>query len=309
MRICYALRRGVFYPSQRDAFGEIPPKEHRAQYLRRVARMGVDGIEIPAFPPLGVTTAEDARDFRKELEDAGVPAVCVRGGGALADPRVGPEVMERNRRAVQFASWVGAEVVNLTCVAVPTHPGGPGERHVGERVSQGASRLATETDFERHAARFRDIGQMAADLGLDVSLEVHQGSIVDCSWAAMKLVELIDLPNVGPNPDLGNIYWQYEFPEETMEAAIVAMAPKAKYWHCKNMIRVNVPEANRSIFLRVPLPDGQIDYRFAIAAMVRANYQGFLAVEGVEAGDQITRDESSVQYVKRLLSEIDQPIE
>ena len=34
MKLCYALRRGVFYPSQQDLFGTMPPKEHRPAHTR-----------------------------------------------------------------------------------------------------------------------------------------------------------------------------------------------------------------------------------------------------------------------------------
>ena len=40
---------------------------------------------------------------------------------------------------------------------------------------------------------------------------------------ALHLMDLVGLDNVGVNPDLGNIYWHYEFPEETSEAAIVSV--------------------------------------------------------------------------------------
>ena len=46
MKLCYALRRGVFYPSTRDAFGEMPPRELRPKYLKLVKSMGFDGVEI-----------------------------------------------------------------------------------------------------------------------------------------------------------------------------------------------------------------------------------------------------------------------
>src|SRR5690242_4013745 len=48
MKLCYALRRGVFYPSTRDAFGEMPPTaELRRNYLPLVKRRGFDGVEVP----------------------------------------------------------------------------------------------------------------------------------------------------------------------------------------------------------------------------------------------------------------------
>jgi sugar phosphate isomerase/epimerase len=87
---------------------------------------------------------------------------------------------------------------------------------------------------------------------------------------------------------------------------VVALAPRAVYWHCKNLRRVHVPELRRSFFLRVPLPDGEIDYRFALSTMLAAGYQGYLAVEGAREGDQLTLDGRSVEYVRGLLAELGQ---
>ena len=55
----------------------------------------------------------------------------------------------------------------------------------------------------------------------------------------------------------------------------------------------------------VPLPDGGIDYRFAITAMLDAGYQGFLAIEGVREGDQLSGDARSVRYCREILDELD----
>ena len=49
------------------------------------------------------------------------------------------------------------------------------------------------------------------------------------SQLLLDLVALGGVDNVGANPDLGNIYWHYEYPEETAEAAIVALAPRSVY--------------------------------------------------------------------------------
>ena len=301
MKLCYALRRGVFYPSARDAFGEMPPREHRPAYLARVALLGFQGVEVPVDESADASTA---RDLAAELADAGVPAVCVRAGGDLAHPLAGAAARQRLERAIQYASWLGASVVNTAMVSPPTQPGGPGHGRQGEQVSQGASRTASESDFERAASFLRQYGQMAADLGVDIAIEVHQGSIADNSSATLHLLDLVGLSNVGANPDLGNIYWHYEHPEETTEAAIVALAPRANYWHCKNLRRLHIPELHRSFFQRVPLPDGDLDYRFAIAAMLAANYQGYLAIEGAREGDQLTQDARGAAYARQLLTDL-----
>ena len=304
MKLCYALRRGVFYPNSRDAFGEMPPPEHRAKYLSLVKSFGFDGFEIPVSTAQGAPTEAGARDLGDELRSAGVPAVCIRAGGPIAHPLEGAAARERVELGIRFAAWIGASVVNTTFVTPPTQPGGPGHGRQGEQVSQGGSRTASEADFERTAEQLRRLGQLAADLGVDIAVEVHQGSIADNSRAALHLLDLVGLDNVGVNPDLGNIYWHYEVAEETPEAAIVALAPHAKYWHCKNLRRLRVPELRRAFFLRVPLPDGDIDYRFAIAAMLDANYSGYLAVEGAREGDQLTADARSAQYVRELRAQL-----
>ena len=301
MQLCYALRRGVFYPSARDEFGTMPPRVERRGYLPLVKSMGFDAVEV------GVDDAADeraARDLASELHDQGLVIGAVRAGGGLSSPLAGGKAHEKLQRAVRFAGWTGATIVNTALVNPPTHPGGPGSGHQGEQVSQGASRVASEQEFEVTAGRLRGAGRAAADLNVSISIEVHQGSIADNSWATLHLLDRVGLDNVGANPDLGNIYWHYEHPEETPEAAIVALAPRAVYWHCKNLQRLHIPDLHRSFFHRVPLPDGEIDYRFAIAAMVDAGYNGYVAVEGAQKGDALSQDRRSIEYVRGLLADL-----
>lgn len=277
----------------------MPPKAERRRYLPLVKSMGFDAVEV------GVDEQADeaaARDLAEEVRAEGLAIGAVRAGGSLSHPLSAQAAYTRLQRAIRYAGWTGAEVVNTALVNPPSHPGGPGSGHQGEQVSQGASRVASAYDFELTAERLRTAGRMAADLDVKISIEVHQGSIADNSTSTLYLLDLVGLDNVGANPDLGNIYWQYEYPEETPEAAIVALAPRALYWHCKNLHRVtHIEEFHRSYFMRVPLPDGDIDYRFAIAAMVDAGYDGYLAVEGVDKGDQLSKDRRSLRYVCELL--------
>ena len=281
----------------------MPPRAERRRYLPLVKAAGFDAVEV------GVDESADesaVRDLANEVRDQGLVIGAVRGGGSLSHPLSAQRAYERLQRAIRYAGWTGASVVNSALVSPATHPGGPGSGRQGEQVSQGASRTASEQDFVLTAERLRSAGHMAADLDVNISIEVHQGSIADNSTATLHLLDLVGLDNVGANPDLGNIYWQYEEPEETAEAAIVALAPRALYWHCKNLTRLNIPELHRSFFSRAPLPDGDIDYRFAISAMVDAGYNGYLAVEGVNTGDALSKDRGSLEYVQGILSEIHQ---
>ena len=301
VKLCYALRRGVFYPSARDEFGEMPPSAERRRYLPLVKGMGFDAVEVSVDD----TADEHAtRELTRELQGHGLELGAVRAGGALNHPLTAGRAVQKLERAVRYAGWAGAPVVNTALVSPPTHPNGPGSGRQGEQVSQGASRTASEQDFILTAERLRSAGHIAADVNVSIAIEVHQGSLADNSTATLHLLDLVGLPNVGANPDLGNIYWHYEYPDETAEAAIVALAPRAVYWHCKNLRRQHIPELRRSFFQRVPLPDGDLDYRFAISAMQDAGYEGYLAIDGANMGDQLTQDRRSVEYVQQLLAEI-----
>jgi sugar phosphate isomerase/epimerase len=304
VKLCYALRRGVFYPSADDGFGEMPPRAERSRYLPLVREMGFAAVEVPLDDK---GTEQSARELAGELRDAGLDIGCVRAGGALAHPLVGERSRKRLEAAIHYAAWAGASIVNTAMVSPPTHPDGPGSGRQGEQVSQGASRTATEADFLRTAEHLQKAGRLAAEHGVKIAIEVHQGSIADNSAATLHLLDLIALggvSSVGANPDLGNIYWHYEHPDETAEAAIVALAPRAVYWHCKNLRRLHIPEHHRSYFQRVPLPEGDLDYRFAIAAMLDAGYDGYLAIEGAREGDQLSQDRRGTEYVCALLREL-----
>jgi len=303
MKIAYAFRRSNLFPYDGDAWN-LPGKEVRSAWYKQVRAMGVDGIEIANNSVGGPGVSADVvRDLGKELADNGVPCVCVRGGGGMANPRSAAGSKRRLEEAVTFASQIGCSLVNST-VGVPTVSTLPGN-FVGEPTSQGSSRDAHESDFEVTARGVRDVARKAADVGVEISIEVHQHSIADNSWSALHLLDLIDQPNVGVNPDLGNIYWTYDVPEESSEKAILALAPRSKYWHCKNLRRVYIPENRHTIFIRVALPDGEIDYRFAISAMKAAGYSGYLAIEGMQLGDHLTADCQSVAYAKKILEDLE----
>ena len=297
MKVAYAFRRGVLYPHQDGGIGS---KEHRSAFLKKAKEIGFDGIELGA----SVLDQPDVASLRAELEDAGMPCVAIRGGGSFINPRAAAGASKQWEQIIGFAAQIGAGVVNSTVGGSPSpDPRGAGT-YRGERISQGASQTAREEDYERTARGLSGAAKVAADQGLEISIEIHQNTIVDNSWTALHLLELIDQPNIGINPDLGNIYWTYDIPEESCEDAIAALAARCNYWHCKNLYRVHIPDLEKSILLQAPIPDGDIDYRFAISAMLDAGYSGYLAIEGMRLGDQFHGDGKSVAYVKSVAAEL-----
>ncbi|MBM3956912.1 MAG: sugar phosphate isomerase/epimerase [Gemmatimonadetes bacterium] len=305
MRFCYAFRRFGCYPQSLNVW-DLHPDAFTDNFLGRVARMGFDGIEVGAEMLDRVGGGErEMKAFGRRLADAGAPIVSIRAGGSFIDPRRGKANRERQMRAVRYAGWLGGEVVNSAISSPPRY-----ETHsamtIGRTRSQDSSRDARISEYEAIAAAWREACDAGADQGVQLSVEVHQNSQVDNSWSALLLKELIGRENFGVNPDLGNIAWTYDVPEESYEDAIAAMAPAANYWHCKNLVRIHHPENQRTVFLRVPLPDGEIDYRFAIEAMHGAGYRGLTVIEGaMGGGDQWHADQRSLDYVKGIWAELE----
>ena len=304
LRLCYAFRRATFYPFEMGRVWSMPDQKTKEKYLSTIKDMGFDGIELGIENLGGLEAIQTAtQDIQKELESFGVPCVAIRAGGGLSQPNVAKQNRARLDKAVEIASWIGAEIVN-TALGTPPRNLTLDDSPNGAQTAHGSSQMAIEDDYIQTANALREVGKVAGDSGVNVTIEVHQHSIADNSWSTIHLLDLTDSPNVFANPDLGNIYWNYDIPEETNEQAIVALASRSKYWHCKSLHQVHVPELNHSYFVRVPLPDGDIDYRFAMGAMAEANYDGFLAIEGANTGDQLYKDKKSVEYVRQLMSEI-----
>lgn len=304
MKIAYAFRRSVYYPyhgNQRF----LPDKKILPTFFSKIREIGFEGVELSIDMLGGLdATEESIVKARLELEQYDTSCVVVRGGGGFSQPNVSSQNRNLLEKTIEIADWIGAETVNTTLSTVP-RDGNKAGSFVGESISQGSSRMASSDDFNRTADILNEIGEFAKKKDIYITIEVHQHSIVDNSWSALHLLELINSPNIFLNPDLGNIYWCYDIPEESTEDAIIALAPQSRYWHCKNLKRVHIPENQHSIFLRTPLPDGDIDYRFAITAMKEAGFNGYLAVEGAMEGDQLTADRKSYNYVTEILNELD----
>ena len=315
MQIAYAFRRSSFYPFQppeaswdaaHNAGGQawlLPNGHVRSRFLTKVKDIGFDGIELGVDSFGGMDAIESqAKELQQELSSYDLPCVAVRAGGGLCQPSEASHNRKRLEKAIEVAGWIGAGIVNSNLGSMSRNRK-LDSMDIGIPVQHGSSQLATEQDFVQTSEILHEVGEMGKNLNVTITVEVHQHSIADNSWSTLKLLEMTNSSNVFVNPDLANILWHYDEPEETTEDAIVSLAPVSRYWHCKNLQRAHIPENERAVFIRVPLPDGEVDYRFAISAMLESSYDGYLAIEGAVAGDQLYADQRSLEYVRSILDE------
>jgi len=314
MRFCYAFRRFSDYPYLGNAF-DMDPKRLTDKFLKRVNNMGFDGIELGMECLDRVEGGENGlKEFEKRLSDFGTPVLAIRSGGLMIDPKSGEENILRARRSLKFGKILKSEVINGAISQPSKSPyldTGSGlisskeVTHNGLPFSQNSSRETSLPEYDMLAEKYQELCDEAQDYGLNISCEVHQNSPIDNSWSAKLLHSKVERDNFGINPDLGNIIWNYDIPEERTEDAIKELAPISNYWHCKNMTRVNHPENQRSVFVRGNILGGEIDYRFAIESMHDGNYSGLMALEGVFNGDQFYSDKQSLDYCKEIWNDLE----
>lgn len=303
MRFCYAHRRFTLYPQSVDSWS-LTPDNYTDDFLQRVKDTGFDALEVGSEVLDKLGEESKIRDFAKRIQGFGLEIGALRSGGSVIDAHHGPANQEKMERSIQYAGWAGAEVINGALSAPLKYPTDRADQS-GWPHSQDASRDQNLFFYDELAKVYQGFCDRAADVSVNVAIEVHQNSPVDNSWSAKLIHQKIERPNFGINPDVGNVVWTYDVPEEDYDHFMAEVAPVSIYWHSKNLNRVHHPENNRTVFLRVPLPDGDVDYRFAISAMADAGFSGYMAIEGSQLGDQWAKDKKSLDYAKALWAEVE----
>ena len=239
MRFCYAHRRFTLYPQSVDTW-DLHPDNYTPEFLDRARDTGFDALECGFEVLAKLGDEKSISDFGERVRSHGLKVGAIRAGGTLTEAKHGPANREKLMRAVEYADHVGAEVVNGALSAPARYPGHPPGSIPGSvsgwPVSQDSSKDAQMWVYDELASVFQ--GVCDSNEEIDVTIEVHQNSPVDNSWSAVRIHDMIDRENFGINPDMGNVVWNYDVPEEDYDAAIDAMAPISKYWHCKNLHRV-----------------------------------------------------------------------
>ena len=119
---------------------------------------------------------------------------------------------------------------------------------------------------------------------------------------------MINEPNVGANPDLGNLMWGYAEPEEPWYEAIKNLAGRVDFWHVKNVQLVQIPETQRSYWIHAGLGEGDIDYRWALGTLMAKGFDGWISIESAGPGDLLAFVGRGCDYLRELLEEQKQGI-
>lgn len=145
-------------------------------------------------------------------------------------------------------------------------------------------------------SRLRELGRHAADLGLLLSLEMYEHTLLGTAASSVRLVEDIGLDVVGLNPDIGNLIRLHE-PVEHWRAIAEATLPYANFWHVKNYTRDEDAAANFVSTVPTSLELGVIDYRSLVKIALSSGFQGVICVEHY-GGDGLSVSATNRDYLR-----------
>jgi sugar phosphate isomerase/epimerase len=262
---------------------------------------GVDGLVFyDAYPDFYRRSPEHFVALKAMLDEVGLP---VGAFNALRKSLFIPELTERDEQrlyqCLDVASALGAEIFDVS-VNVPY----PKQRDAHTLATRPIFRgeIAPGEYYEESARKLKPFAKACARAGMQLSIELHDDGLQDTADDCLKLMRLIDEPNVGLNPDLGN--WA-RVPYERLDSwhdQIQKMAARTNYWEVKNYQSIYVAGDRRYYSWGTLLDDGMIDFRECATLLWCAGFRGWVCNEG-GVGDYVRSQLHFIEYFRWILDE------
>lgn len=172
--------------------------------------------------------------------------------------------------------------------------------------SRNGSAVATDVHYERAAKALHTLAEAAAQNEMKLVVEMHSCSLTDCAKATVKLLEMVNHPNLGVNFDFGNLYL---IPRaEPLDEALALLREKIGYVHVKNFRRavpawwfLPLPRFRWSLTL---LEEGEIDYSQVVEGLRRMGYCGYWTCEAPGLrGNANVHAAHDIAYLRKLITE------
>lgn len=274
------------------------PAEAWNAALSEVRLLGFDHVD-PTDSWLRIADLEPSRlDEFKDIVarlDLAIPAISTARRSVI-DPEYAVENLKYSHRVIDVAPEVGATVVNLGLLPRLT------EAQLAALWFWEVPGLADPDDrevWDQAVARIRELAAHAADVGVELSLEMYEDTYLGTADDAVRLVQDIDHPAVGLNPDLGNLIRLHR-PVEDWRSMLAKVLPYANYWHVKNYYRMEDPASGVILTSPAPLESGMMSYRVAVADALKAGFQGAFCVEHY-GGDGLGVSATNRTYLRSVL--------
>ncbi len=224
-----------------------------------------------------------------------IPAIST-SRRSVVDPVHGDEYLRYSHRVIDTAARGGATAVSFGFFG-PFTPAQ--QKELWFWTAQGVRNPDDPVERDKAVTRIRELGRHAAEVGIDVVLEMYEDTYVGTADDAVRFVNDVDLPNVGLNPDIGNLIRLHR-PVEHWLSMIEKTVPYAKYWHVKNYLRMEDPATRTVMTHPAPMALGLINYRVAVKKALDCGFRGAFLLEHY-GGDGLTVCAMNREYLRTIL--------
>lgn len=272
--------------------------EQWAATLSQVVDTGFTELDpTDSWLRLADLSPERLREFMTLTESMGltVPAISTSRRSVI-DPKFGDEYLRYSHRVIETAAEIGAKAVSFGLFGPLT-------------AAQKAALWFWTVDGERNpddpairnkaVTRIRELGRHAAEVGIEVSLEMYEDTYIGTADDTVRFVTDVDLPNVGINADLGNLIRLHR-PVEHWLTMVEKVVPFAKYWHVKNYIRIENKATNTIVSYPTSLALGLINYRVAVRMAIACGFKSAFLCEHY-GGDGLAVSAMNRDYLRSIL--------
>lgn len=268
-----------------------------ASQVRQMKELGIDLID-PTDAWLSLARLSDARleEFRRVLDGEGVELLGISmTRNSVIDAEHGLDNLETAKRYIDIAPGFGISIVNTGFMQALT----PAQANAvwfwledGHHDDPALRDLAME--------RIRQLGDLAAGNGVQISLEMYEDTFVGTPDEAVSFVTDVGHKAVGLNPDIGNLIRLHRELEPWPDM-FEKVLPHSNYWHIKNYSRDYDPQSNSYATAPMPLKYGYVNYRQVIRRALELGYRAPFCCEHY-GSDSIGVISENVAYIRQILT-------
>jgi sugar phosphate isomerase/epimerase len=282
------------------------PAAEWADDLTEIKRAGFDLVEVnDQWVRIGDLSPARIDELAGAARAADVtPSSLAIVRSSIIDPVDGLDNLAYTHRSLDAAAAMGAGIVSIGF----HRPLLPAQREaLWFWTEPGAVDDPDDQDlWDTAVARVQELGRHAAEIGLDLTLEMYEDGFLGTGPLAARFVQDVALRNTGLNPDVGNLVRLHRPIDDWVETHELTL-PFANYWHVKNYFRDEDRARGTITALPAPLELGLIDYRTEIRRALSFGFQGMFVTEHY-GGDGLGVSARNRDYVHGILDGRDVPI-
>jgi len=274
------------------------------QWLKTLGIVRTEGFTdvdlTDSWVRVGDLSEQRLTDFGSALEQAELrPAAISVIRRSVIDPVSGDENLRYSHATIDAAAHLGIDLVSVG-LHRPVTP--EQAKALWFWTVQGPVDSDDADTWRLAVRRIQELGRHAAEVGVRLSLEMYEDTLLGSADSAVRLVEAVGSGAVGLNPDLGNLYRLHR-PIEPFLDALAKCLPFTNYWHVKSYSRDEDAATGLITTTPAPMETGSMDYRTALRMAVDAGFAGPYCVEHY-GGDGLSVSARNRDYIARLLRQI-----